>query len=429
MQGLGGDTEERRHQYSTESGPHRSGKKTRRGEHRLYNGDNSCNPPCQRRKIKSKKEASSKTSVDDSACEGYFADGTEDDLSLEEPHFCLQPRTLFSRVLDELKQQQQDVDCRAGVADYHGLGLQHPTYPQEIPATTVDIGSSTGQTSQEASSKNSACDEYFADRTEDDLSLKEPHFCLQSRTERQDALVSPVRTPTSVSTPVWTERQDAPASPVRTPTSVSTPVWTERQDAPVSPVRTPSSPSTPPTWSQRQEDVPTPEDSGHYFSTPPTWSQRQEDVPTPEDSGHYILTPPTWSQRQEDVPTPEDSGHYFSTPPTWSQRQEDVPTPEDSGHYILTPPTWSQRQEDLPTPVAFGTSTLHCQEKEPGRSPGPRRSSLSHEQQQRQHMFDKQVRPIDSKHEDGLAREVDSFRRQHEEKYRVKHDYLAEEKD
>ncbi|CAK4846370.1 unnamed protein product, partial [Aphanomyces euteiches] len=74
------------------------------------------------------------------------------------------------------------------------------------------------------------------------------------------------------------------------------------------------------------------------------------------------------------------------------------------------------------------------------KEPEARRSSLSHEQQQREHMFDtcsefdveecvKQARPIDPKHEDGLAREVDSFRREHQDKYWVKHDYLAEEKD
>ncbi|KAG9399741.1 hypothetical protein AC1031_011621 [Aphanomyces cochlioides] len=90
---------------------------------------------------------------------------------------------------------------------------------------------------------------------------------------------------------------------------------------------------------------------------------------------------------------------------------------------------------------------LHNQENKPplGWSPESRRPSLSHEQRQRQHMFDirmsalssefdvdvyvKQVRMIDPKHEDALAREVDLFRRKHEEKYRVKHDYLAEEKD
>ncbi|CAK4181112.1 unnamed protein product, partial [Aphanomyces euteiches] len=130
----------------------------------------------------------------------------------------------------------------------------------------------------------------------------------------------------------------------------------------------------------------------------------------------------------------------ISTPPTWSRREEDLPTPEDCGH-ISTPPRWSRQEDDLPTPVAFGSPTPHCQEKEPE----ARRSSLSHEQQQREHMFDtctsasssefdveecvKQARPIDPKHEDGLAREVDSFRREHQDKYWVKHDYLAEEKD
>ncbi|KAH9121682.1 hypothetical protein AeMF1_006709 [Aphanomyces euteiches] len=77
-------------------------------------------------------------------------------------------------------------------------------------------------------------------------------------------------------------------------------------------------------------------------------------------------------------------------------------------------------------------------------TPESRRPSSSHEQRRQQHILEirtralsseldvdvnvKQARPMDPKEENDLAREGDSFRRKHEEKYRVKYDYLAEEK-
>ncbi|KAG9412621.1 hypothetical protein AC1031_015530 [Aphanomyces cochlioides] len=122
--------------------------------------------------------------------EGYFADETEDDFSLEEPYFCLQSRTLFSRVLNELKTHKPDVDCRARVAGHHGLVLQEQTYRQEDATPHVDVVRSTGQDiassilpqRHEDAAPSVDSEGYFADETEDDFSLEEPYFCLQSRT-------------------------------------------------------------------------------------------------------------------------------------------------------------------------------------------------------------------------------------------------------
>ncbi|RHY05182.1 hypothetical protein DYB36_006681 [Aphanomyces astaci] len=121
-----------------------------------------------------------------------------------------------------------------------------------------------------------------------------------------------------------------------------------------------------------------------------------------------------------------------------SPSQEDVDAP-----VVISAKKRKASQEVVLTTATSGTGLVHRRS-----SLSARRVSLesqTQEQRERQRMFDvrmsslssefdldvyvDQVRMIDSKENDAIAREVDMFHRSHEHKYRVQSDYLTEVKD